>query len=59
MLVMFCTVEAEPARGLRSTGERPERACRGKIAALTLTDRSRVVRSNESGIKERIEERRE
>ena len=57
-LVISCMVEAEP-RGLRSAGEKPERACRGNIAALTLTDRSRIVRSNESGIKERIEERME
>jgi hypothetical protein len=57
-LVIFCTVEAE-ARRLRSAGEGPERACRGNIAALTLTDRSRIVRSKESDIKERIEERRE
>ena len=57
-LVMFCTVEVE-ARGLRSAGEKPERGWRGNIAALTLTHRSRIVRSKESGIKERIEERRE
>ena len=48
-LVKFCMVDAEP-RDLRL-----ERACRGNIAALALKDRSRNVRSNESGIKERIE----